>query len=67
MILIKAVFLVIKLYLPVNCVVNKPSAPTSWPEQGRVLIRTRRAAGWQGYQGQEAKKPNLVISSVDMS
>lgn len=67
MILIKAVFLVIKLYLPVNCVVNKPSAPTSWLSRSPVLIGTWRVAGWQGYWGQEAKKPNLVISSVDMS
>lgn len=66
-ILIKAVFLVIKLYLPVNYVVNKPSAPTSWFQRSRVLIGTWRVVGWQGYWGQEAKKSNLVISSVDMS
>ena len=68
MILIKAVFLVIKLCLPVNYVVNKPAIPrlpalepprVNWDLEGSGL------AGLPG--GQEAKKPQLVISSVDMN
>lgn len=67
MILIKAVFLVIKLYLPVNYVVNKLSAPACHLYCSLILIGTWRVVGWQGCPRQEAKEPNLVIGSVDMS
>lgn len=63
--LIKAVSLVIKLCLPLNYVVNKPSTPAFWLEHHCLLTGTWRVAGWQGHRGQRAKQPNLVISSVD--
>lgn len=47
-VLVKAVFLVIKLYLPLNYVVNKPSTPAFWLERHRLLTGAWRAAGWQG-------------------
>lgn len=65
MVLIKAVFLVIKLYLLLNYVVNKPSTPAFWLEHHCLLTGTWRVAGWQGRWGEQAKQPHLVISSVD--
>lgn len=66
MVLIKAAFLVIKLYLPLNYVVNKLSAPAFWLGHHCLLTGTWRVAGWQGRWGHRAKHPHLVISSVDM-
>lgn len=52
MVLIKAVFLVIKLYLLLNYVVNKPSTPAFWLEHHCLLTGTWRVAGWQGRWGE---------------